>query len=176
MKSLAFIISFLLIYGLPNSIKDEAEYFLRNFFPNELELKFGKYIIPKDLKNKIEKDTGQKFYKDFLYVWKIFGKGGHYATAILDNVYGKSLPITFIVIFDLYGKIQSVEIIKYREQYGGQVTEKRWLKQFNNRDSFSNYAVGNEISSISGATISVNSITKGVKKLTLLYNELLNSE
>lgn len=175
MKSLTLIISFLLFNGSPNSIKDEAEYFLRNFFSNELELKFEKYIIPLDLKTKIEKNTGQRFYKDFLYVWKIFGKDGHYATAILDNVYGKSLPITFIVIFDLNGKIQSVEIIKYREQYGGQVTEKRWLKQFSNRDSFSNYEVGNEISSISGATISVNSITIGVKKLTLLYNEILRS-
>jgi len=38
----------------------------------------------------------------------------------------------------------------------------------------SDFVVGKDVSGISGATISVNSVTKGIKKLTLLLNEIIS--
>ena len=63
--------------------------------------------------------------------------------------------------------------IKYREGYGGEVGNKRWLKQFNTYTNSSKYKVGDDISSITGATISVHSVTKGIRKLSYLIHEII---
>lgn len=88
---------------------------------------------------------------------------------MLDNVYGKTAPITFLVVFDTSGIIRSTLVLKYRESHGGQVQNKGWLKQFIGRGQSSKYRVGREVSAISGATISVNAMARGIKKLSLLF-------
>lgn len=93
--------------------------------------------------------------------------------ALLDNVYGKTLPITFLVCFDKSGGILKSEIIKYREPYGGAVKEESWLSQFTGKISKSNFSVGSEVQGISGATISANSVLKGINKLSLLVSHIL---
>ncbi|MBI1938563.1 MAG: FMN-binding protein [Ignavibacteriales bacterium] len=172
--TIAFLLFDLIFSNANRTLKDEAEEFLRSYYSNRYELRFEKFAIPADVKNKVEKSAGQRFHNDFVYVWKIFDGEKNISTAILDNVNGKSLPITFLVILDNDGKVITSEIIKYRESYGGQVTEENWLKQFKGRDENSSFQIGKEINSISGATISVNSVTRGIKKLVLLYKEVKN--
>ena len=82
------------------------------------------------------------------------------------------MPITFLVIFDDSGKIILTDIVKYREPYGGAVQNENWTAQFKKKDSNSGYKVGTDIDGITGATISVKSVSKGIYKLSLLYNEL----
>ena len=93
--------------------------------------------------------------------------------AILDNVKGKSLPITFLTVFDENSRVYDSSIIKYREAYGGEVGNKSWLNQFISYNDSSNYKVGSSISGISGATISVNSLTKGINKLSILVDYII---
>ena len=47
------------------------------------------------------------------------------------------------------------------------------LNQFINYTDSSNYNVGGAISGISGATISVNSVTKGIYKLSILIDYII---
>ncbi len=72
------------------------------------------------------------------------------------------------------GKILNIEIIKYRESYGGAIQERNWLNQFRGKGIDSQFKIGKEISSISGATISVNSVTTGIKKLSMLYSFIIH--
>ena len=65
-------------------------------------------------------------------------------------------------------------IIKYRESYGGEVGNKSWLNQFINYSDKSDYKVGASISGISGATISVHSVSKGIHKLSIIIKEIIN--
>ena len=50
---------------------------------------------------------------------------------------------------------------------------KSWLKQFINYSDTSNYKIGNGISGISGATISVHSVSKGIHKLSLIIGDII---
>ena len=75
------------------------------------------------------------------------------AYAFLDNVIGKSMPITFLVILNINGNIINSNVIKYREAYGGEVGNSTWLQQFINRNNNSSYNIGKDINGISGATI-----------------------
>jgi Na+-translocating ferredoxin:NAD+ oxidoreductase RnfG subunit len=155
-------------------IQERVNKSLQNCFRKDIQIDFKKLQIKNELKNSIEKKVGQKFFSNEVYLYKIFIDKKLIGYGLLDNVYGKSLPITFLVMYDNTGKILCSEIIKYREPYGGAIQSKEWNNQFIGKNMDSDFVVGKDVSGISGATISVNSVTKGIKKLTLLLNEIIS--
>lgn len=85
--------------------------------------------------------------------------------AQVGNVIGKDQPITFLVAIDPADRLRDIDILVYREPYGGEVAYDPWRRQFRGRTAADSLRVGREIRSISGATISVNAVTLGVKRL-----------
>ena len=82
------------------------------------------------------------------------------------------MPITFLVIVKIDGRIITSEVIKYRDRYGGEVGNKNWLAQFTHFSDTSNFKLGKNIDGISGATISVNSLSKGIQKIAVLFPQI----
>lgn len=175
-KTIYIVFLFLIFNSVSFSqdIQDKVRMSLLNCFGDNSQLTFEKFSLPTQLKNSIEKKVGQKFFSNEIYLYKIFNEKKIVGYGLLDNVYGKSLPITFLVMYDSEGKILCSEIIKYREPYGGAIQNKEWNDQFKGKNVNSDFQPGKDISGISGATISVNSVTKGIKKLTLLLNEIIS--
>jgi FMN-binding protein len=83
--------------------------------------------------------------------------------AVVRNVIGKDQPITFLVATDPADHLKDVDVLAYREPYGGEVAYDAWRKQFRGKTSSDPLRVDKDIRSISGATISVNSVTAGVR-------------
>ena len=88
--------------------------------------------------------------------------------AAVGNVLGKDQPITFLVAIDPADRLMDVDILVYREPYGGEVAYEPWRRQFRGKTAADSVRVGREIRSISGATISVQAVTLGVKRLLAL--------
>jgi hypothetical protein len=88
---------------------------------------------------------------------------------VLDHVIGKHLYIDYAVALDTSGRVMRVEILQYRESYGGEVREPGWLGQFVGKGSASPLKVGSDIRNISGATLSSMHITEGVKRVLATY-------
>lgn len=88
---------------------------------------------------------------------------------VLDHVIGKHLFIDYAVALDTNGRVTRVEILQYRESYGGEVRESSWLGQFVGKTSSSALKVGSDIRSISGATLSSLHVTEGVKRVLANY-------
>ena len=178
-KDLALYFIFYLIFisniSFSQQINDEVKDILISTFGKSSTIKITKYEIEKNVATKIEKQVKQKFFASSVYFYQIINNDKINGYALLDNVYGKSLPITFLVLFDNAGNIISSQIVKYREQYGGSVKNPQWNEQFIGKNYSSSFEVGKEINSISGATISVNSVTKGIQKLTLLIKEIIEN-
>jgi len=86
--------------------------------------------------------------------------------ALIDHMIGKSFPITFITILNVDGTVRDVEIMVYREPRGWEVKYDSFLKQFFGKTAESDYR---EINTISGATLSVGTITRGVSKAAAAY-------
>lgn len=82
---------------------------------------------------------------------------------ILD-VRGKDQPITLLVAADSSLRLRDIDILVYREPYGGEVAYDSWRRQFRGRSAGDSLTVGREIRGISGATISVNAVTSGVRR------------
>jgi len=88
---------------------------------------------------------------------------------VLDHVIGKHLFIDYAVALDTNGRVMRVEILQYRESYGGEVRESSWLGQFVGKTGSSALKVGSDIRSISGATLSSLHVTEGVKRVLANY-------
>lgn len=84
--------------------------------------------------------------------------------AEVRNVIGKDQPITFLVAVDAADRLKDVDILVYREPYGGEVAYDAWRKQFRGKTAGAPLQVGRDIRSISGATISVQAVTVGVRQ------------
>ena len=69
----------------------------------------------------------------------------------------------YLIILDENLKIKISKILVYREDYGGEIASKRWLKQFIGKSWLDSFLYSKEISAISGATISVKSMIKAVE-------------
>lgn len=85
---------------------------------------------------------------------------------------GKSDFFDYMVLFNTNFEIQKVVVLVYRSSYGGEIMSNSWLKQFEGKTKGEEMEFGKDIDSISGATISAPSISKGIKNISLLLSEL----
>ena len=172
MKKILFILSILTI-AFSSEIKEKSIRAIKSYYNDDINIIDKKFSISKKNKKNIQNQVKQKFFRDKIYYWVIkTDKETNYA--LLDNTIGKTMPITFIVIFNEKEEVIHSSIIKYREGYGGEVSGKNWLAQFIGMKNDSLFKFGKEISGITGATISVKSVTKGINKLSLLLPYVIN--
>ena len=88
---------------------------------------------------------------------------------LIDNIIGKSFPITFMTVLNTDGTVRDVEIMIYRESQGWEVKYDSFLSQFFGKDSSSDRR---KILTITGATLSVNALKLGVYKAMAAYEVL----
>ena len=112
----------------------------------------------------IEKDSGVKVFAGGLRAWK--AADGWF---FVDAVIGKHDLITYAVALDAAGKVRQVEILEYREAYGGEVRNPRWRAQFTGKQHGDALSIGEGIQNISGATLSCTHVTDGIRRLLSTY-------
>jgi FMN-binding domain len=94
-------------------------------------------------------------------IWKAGAAGYFY----YDHVVGKHLLIDYTVAIGADGRVRRVDILNYRESYGGEVHDASWLAQFVGKSSQNEVRVNSDIRNISGATLSSTHMAEGVKKV-----------
>jgi len=105
-------------------------------------------------------------------IWKAEAGGRVAGFFIFDRVIGKHLYIDYVVALDPGGRIRSIDILQYRESYGGEIRSPSWLAQFVGKSSTSALQVGSDIRNISGATLSSHHVTEGVKRIMAIAPRL----
>ena len=71
----------------------------------------------------------------------------------------------YVVLFDKQLIIKKIKVLAYREDYGGEISSTRWLKQFSGLKEGNSVTYTREIKAISGATISAGSMTRSINLL-----------
>ena len=113
----------------------------------------------------IQKASGIKVRSRELHIWLV-STGGWF---IADEVVGKHEFIPYALGLDAGGAVKAVEILEYRESYGGQVRNPAWRGQFSGKRHGASLSLARDIQNISGATLSSRHITEGVKRLLATY-------
>ena len=77
----------------------------------------------------------------------------------------KTAEFDYLVLFDSNARVVHTKVLVYREEYGGEIGSKRWLRQFHGLDGNDRVGLDSNIDAISGATISVRSMTIAMDNL-----------
>jgi Na+-translocating ferredoxin:NAD+ oxidoreductase RnfG subunit len=135
----------------------------------------GKKLTPADVtltteqRKVIAKASDVRVRSAELKVWKVEG-GGWF---ILDEVIGKHEFITYAVGLTDDGAVKQIEVMDYRETYGGQVRDEKWRAQFTGKKHGAKLRLDDDIQNISGATLSSRHIAEGVRRLLATYEFVL---
>jgi FMN-binding domain len=144
----------------PKAVFPDATSFLRKVIPSNDELK-----------DKIKQRMGKtltSLWEDS-YVTFVAKKGETIlGYAVIVEEIGKHRPITFIVGVGSDHKIKDAALMVYREAYGGEVRDRRFLQQYKGKQLKDPLLPYRDIQNISGATMSVEAIGRGSKKALAL--------
>jgi hypothetical protein len=88
--------------------------------------------------------------------------------AVIVEEIGKHRPITFVVGVGADHKIKDVALMAYREAYGGEVRDRRFLQQYRGKGLKDALVPYRDIQNISGATLSVEATGRASKKALAL--------
>jgi len=99
-------------------------------------------------------------------IWRA-QNGGYF---FVDQVIGKHELIIYALGINIDGSIRQVEIMEYREAYGGEIRHKRWRRQFEGKAVDAPLELNQDIKNISGATLSCRHVTEGVKRILGFYD------
>ena len=145
---------------------------LSSFFPGAERVSFAKVALSAQERAALTLKTGRTVRGD----WTIFvaTKAGQVTGyAVVDEVRGMHEPITYASRFTPAGAISRMEVMRYREAYGSEVREQRFLSQFTGKSAASSLRPGRDIAAISGATISSYAVTRGAEESAAVLDYLL---
>ena len=106
-------------------------------------------------------------------VWSAKRSGVLLGHVFVDEVIGRQSLITYAVGIDVNGALASLEILAYRESHGGEIRNPAWRAQFAHRDALEQLRFRTDIKNISGATLSSEHVTQGVRWLLALWQSAL---
>ncbi len=109
--------------------------------------------------NSVKSEFGKK------NLLKITNADGIMGYAYIGNAPSKTATFDYLVIFDTEYTITISKVLIYREEYGGEIGSKRWLKQFIGKTLNDEVVFPGNIDAISGATISVRSMSMALGNL-----------
>lgn len=139
----------------------------QQMFPREM-LAPAFVTLSDEQARRIEERSGVDVRRREVRVWRASG-GGWF---IADDVVGKHEFISFALALAPDGKVRALEVLDYREAYGGQVREPAWRAQFAGKTLADPVKLDADIRNISGATLSCKNLTNGVRRL-LAFHELV---
>jgi len=122
-------------------------------------------------KELIEQRIGWKFPEESfeLYIGETGDKIDGYA--MIHNTIGKYKHMTYMVGVDPNGTCTDVELLVFRDAKGSEVGKKRFNSQYDGRTVSDPIRINKDIINISGATMSVRSMSAGVKRVLVLVDE-----
>jgi hypothetical protein len=108
-----------------------------------------------------------------IHIWSATRGGMPLGHVFVDEVIGRQSLITYAVGIDTAGALRNLEILAYRESHGGEVRNAAWREQFAHRDALDQLRFRTDIKNISGATLSSEHVTQGVRWLLALWQSSL---
>jgi len=94
----------------------------------------------------------------------------------VDRVLGKHEEITYALGISGDGVVAGVEILEYRETYGGEIRNDDWRRQFVGKRAGDPLVLGGDVDNISGATLSCRHVTDGIRRLLATREVLARRE
>jgi hypothetical protein len=144
---------------------------LKIMFPKSERVRKEIIKLGPEKKSLIEERIGWKFPEESFEVY--IGETGTQIDgyAVVQNTIGKHKPMTYMVGVDNQGFVSDVELLVFREARGSEVRQKRFNAQYEGKTVHDPVRINKDIINISGATMSVRSMSAGIKRVLVLIDE-----
>ncbi|HEU4686076.1 MAG TPA: FMN-binding protein [Nitrospira sp.] len=144
---------------------------LKLMFPRSERIRKDAIQLTQEKKSLIENRIGWKFPEESFEIY--IGETGSHVDgyAIVQNTIGKHKPMTYMVGTDQRGRVSNVELLVFREARGSEVRTKRFNVQYEGKTCMDPIRINKDIINISGATMSVRSMSAGIKRALVLIDE-----
>jgi len=154
-----------------------AEVYLREeegiklMLPNSERIRRDVIRLGSEKKSLIQDRIGWKFPEESFEVY--IGETGDQVDgyAVVQNTIGKHKPMTYMVGVDNKGLVSDIELLVFREARGSEVRQKRFNAQYEGKSVLDPVRINKDIINISGATMSVRSMSAGIKRVLVLIDE-----
>ena len=157
-----------LSFGLPKHLQKKVDKEIKDTYDVAM-FEFN----PKAIDAKIASTLPSKFGADNLFEIKSNNKRIGYA--YVSKAPSKTDEFDYLVLLDTDLIVLKAKVLVYREDYGGEIGSKRWLQQFIGKTQNDELRYNDNIVAISGATISVRSMTNAMndllKSLKILHSK-----
>jgi Na+-translocating ferredoxin:NAD+ oxidoreductase RnfG subunit len=137
----------------------------RILFPEALSFAPAPAELDRAAQKRIKNASGMRVRKGHVECLRARAADAPIGWVYLDEVIGKHEFITYALGVDDRGAVRGVEILDYRETWGGAVREANWRAQFRGRTSADTLRLNQDIQNVSGATLSCRNLTDGVRRL-----------
>lgn len=144
---------------------------LKLTFPKSGRIRKDLIRLTAERKTQIEERIGWKFPEEVFefYIGETGAQIDGYA--LIQNTIGKHKHMTYLVGVDTAGACTNVELLVFREAKGSEVRTKRFNVQYEGKTVQDPVRINKDIINITGATMSVRSISAGVKRALVLVDE-----
>ena len=138
-------------------------------FPNADKFEAQQLRLSADQSKTIEQKSGAKVRKAEIRFSVARKDAKTLGVLMVDQVLGKHDLIDYAVAISPEGKVLQVEILEYREHYGGEIGNAKWRDQFKGKTAASKLKLNDDIYNISGATISCRNVTEGIRRVLATF-------
>ena len=138
---------------------------IEHIFPEQDAATFVSIELTPDDQVAIRNACGSRWTSDTILVWLPQRNDSILGYVVVDEVKGRDQFITYLVAADRNLAVKDLDIIVYREAYGGEVAYESWQRQFYGRTPEDRLRHGREVRNISGSTISARAVTNGVRRV-----------
>ena len=157
-KSIIILVLSIISFGLPKKIQKKVDSEIKKTFTVE-EFSFNAKMISSEVAKELPAEFGTNNF------FEIKSDTTRLGYAYVSKAPSKTDQFDYLVLLDTSLVILKTKILIYREDYGGEIGSKRWLKQFIGKRINDEFRYGDNIAAISGATISVRSMTNAMNDL-----------
>ena len=144
---------------------------VKTMFPKSERVRKDLIKLNAEKKTQIEDRIGWKFPEEEFEVY--IGETGTRVDgyAMVQNTIGKHKPMTYMVGVDGQGSVSDIELLVFRESRGSEIRQKRFNAQYEGKTVLDPVRINKDIINISGATMSVRSMSAGIKRVLVLVDE-----
>ncbi len=145
-------------FGLPKNVEKRVSKEVEKHFKKE-ELSFHTITVSSEVNSKLPVTIGDG------NLFKITDGVNFVGYGFVDKAASKTAQFDYLVLFNENLEVVHSKVLIYREEYGGEIGSKRWLKQFLGKSGGDRVSFENDIDGIAGATISVRSMVNAMDNL-----------
>lgn len=110
----------------------------------------------------------------YLYIGRVNSCRSGGCNLSMENSGNEFEYFDYFILYDKSGAIKQVRVFNYQATKGQEITSPGWLKQFVAFNGSQELKVGKQIDGISGATISVHSITIDIQYRTIVLEKIIS--